>query len=106
MIETEPETFLIAEPVVNTRAIVEYLQEVGGTEWVDRLREEFGNLTMPPHGEILSEFCGRLCYKSWVPGLNKNVTKIRADRGDYLLNVLRSKHGSVLEHAHYTFAFH
>lgn len=54
----------------------------------------------------LVEFMGRLCYKSWEPGLNKNVTKIREDQNDYLKNILMSAHGSVLEHAHFSFALH
>ncbi len=55
--------------------------------------------------ELLVEFCGRACYRSWEPGLNKNVTRIREDQREYLRNLLSSLHGSVLEHANYTFAF-
>jgi thymidylate synthase (FAD) len=31
---------------------------------------------------------------------------VREDRGDYLLNILRSAHGSVLEHAYFSFVLH
>jgi thymidylate synthase (FAD) len=55
-------------------------------------------------GELLVEFAGRACYRSWEPGLNVNVTRIRRDRRDYFANILSSGHGSVLEHASYTFA--
>ena len=50
------------------------------------------------------EFGGRTCYRSWEPGLNVNVTRVRADRREYFENLLRSAHGSVLEHANYRFA--
>jgi thymidylate synthase (FAD) len=102
MIEIEqPEVFLIAEPMLNTAEMMRYLHGVGGEAWAERA------LASPiPAAEGLVEFMGRLCYKSWEPGLNKNVTKIREDRGDYLLNVLRSAHGSVLEHASFSFVIH
>jgi thymidylate synthase (FAD) len=43
------------------------------------------------------------CYRSWEEGLNPNVSKIRRDQAEYFTNILRSGHGSVLEHANYTF---
>ena len=46
-----------------------------------------------------------MCYRSWEPGLNPNVTRIRTDQEQYFANVLQSAHGSVLEHANYSFAF-
>jgi thymidylate synthase (FAD) len=106
MIETEPTVFLIAEPRVRTQDMLDYLGEVGGEEWFWRV---FGFSDAPkevPAAEGLIEFMGRLCYKSWEPGLNRNVTRVREDRGDYLLNILRSAHGSVLEHAYFSFALH
>ena len=54
--------------------------------------------------EDLVEFAGRSCYRSFGPGLNKNVSKIREDQGEYLRNILSSHHGSVLEHVSWTFA--
>ena len=58
----------------------------------------------PNPGELLLEFGGRACYRSWEPGLNPNVSRIRTDRREYFANILRSGHGSVLEHASYSFA--
>jgi thymidylate synthase (FAD) len=55
--------------------------------------------------ERLVEFAGRVCYKSWEPGLNPNVTKVRGDSEEYLRNIITSRHGSVLEHAQFTFLF-
>lgn len=59
-----------------------------------------------PAAELLVEFAGRLCYRSWKPGLNPNVTRVRGERRDYFANILASGHGSVLEHASWTFALH
>lgn len=56
-------------------------------------------------GELLPELAGRLCYRSWAPGLNPNVTKVREGNRAYMANVLAQKHGSVLEHVSLTFVF-
>jgi thymidylate synthase (FAD) len=100
-----PEVFLIAEPQIDTDVMFNYLREIGGLAWFERIYESFSENALPP-AEGLIEFAGRLCYKSWEPGLNANVTKVREDRGDYLFNVLKSGHGSVLEHANFTFVIH
>lgn len=52
------------------------------------------------------ELAGRLCYRSFQPGLNPNVTKVREDPKAYIGNILKSGHGSVLEHVNATFLFH
>ncbi|RAD04008.1 thymidylate synthase (FAD), partial [Burkholderia multivorans] len=52
------------------------------------------------------EFSGRMCYRSWEPGLNPNVSRVRTDSASYLGNVISSQHGSVLEHANFTFVLH
>jgi len=50
-------------------------------------------------------WCGN-CYRSWEPGLNPNVRKVRDDQDAYLQNILKQQHGSVLEHASFTFVLH
>jgi thymidylate synthase (FAD) len=60
--------------------------------------------TEPSAAELITEFGGRACYRSWEPGLNPNVSRIRTDRQQYFANILKSGHGSVLEHANYSFA--
>ncbi len=44
------------------------------------------------------------CYKSFDVSLNPNLTQIRTDWVQFIDNVLKSRHGSVLEHASCTFA--
>jgi thymidylate synthase (FAD) len=98
--DVSPEVFLIARPQIDWAEVERYLVAVHGEAWLDRVRGEAG-----PDGERLVEFMGRMCYRSWSPGLNPNVTKVREDSTEYLRNILRSAHGSVLEHATYSFVF-
>ena len=102
MHETSPSVHLLARPSINLDGMRSYLADVGGASWLDtRLEESSGS---PNGGELLVEFGGRACYSSWEPGLNVNVTRVRTDRREYFENLLRSAHGSVLEHASYSFA--
>jgi thymidylate synthase (FAD) len=103
MRETAPSVYLIARPSVDLAAMRAYLDEVGGASWLElREREADGD---PNAAQLLVEFCGRVCYRSWEPGLNKNVSRVRRDQNEYLGNLLASLHGSVLEHASFSFAF-
>jgi thymidylate synthase (FAD) len=101
MQKVEPKVYLIGEPRIIVDQMREYLEDVGGVAWLDRVWPNSARNTGDT--ELLTEFMGRLCYKSWIPELNKNVTKIREDHDDYILNVLRSKHGSILEHCYFHF---
>lgn len=76
-----------------------YLADVGGESWLTLRDGE-----QPNGGQQLIEFAGRTCYRSWEPGLNANVTRVRTDQQEYFANILASGHGSVLEHANYSFA--
>lgn len=125
MHETTPEVFLIARPSIDVAGMRAYLESVGGASWLERRtgaaqasahgsghaasaggsgRPE-GDEIEGGSGQLLVEFGGRMCYRSWEPGLNPNVTRVRTDQQEYFANVLRSAHGSVLEHANYSFAF-
>jgi thymidylate synthase (FAD) len=102
MHETTPQVFLIARPSIDVQGMRGYLADVGGESWLERrLDESEGS---PNGGELIVEFGGRACYRSWEPGLNPNVTRVRTDQREYFANILRSAHGSVLEHANYSFA--
>jgi thymidylate synthase (FAD) len=101
---TTPSVFLVARPSVDFAAMRAYLEDVSGESWLD-MREQQAAAEPVADGELLAEFAGRICYRSWEPGLNPNVSRIRTDRRSYFANVLKSAHGSVLEHASYSFAF-
>jgi thymidylate synthase (FAD) len=102
MHETSPDVFLIARSSIDIEGMRAYLRDVGGESWLDRRLEESDG--QPNGGQMIVEFGGRACYRSWEPGLNPNVTRVRTDRREYFANILRSAHGSVLEHASYSFA--
>jgi thymidylate synthase (FAD) len=95
--ETTPSVHLIARPAVDLDGMRGYLESAGGASWLERRGEN--------DAELLVEFAGRACYRSWEPGLNPNVTRVRTDRREYFANILSSAHGSVLEHATFSFAF-
>lgn len=99
MIPAMPSVYLLSAPQVDYDEMTAYLEEVGGEEWLEGLDPE-------ETPEDLAEFAGRLCYRSWMPGLNPNVTRVRTDSHDYLGNILASGHGSVLEHLNFSFMFH
>lgn len=101
MYQVHPEVFLIARPSVDWDAVRSYIERVGGEPWIERVAGESA-----PDGELLAEFMGRLCYRSWAPNLNPNVSSVRTDSRAYLINILESAHGSVLEHLNYSFVFH
>ncbi len=96
MKQVEPQVFLLARPAVNEEGLAAYLEAVGASGW---------ETDAPSAGEKLIEVAGRSCYRSFEPGLNPNVTKIREGSKVYLENILTVKHGSVIEHANWTFAF-
>jgi thymidylate synthase (FAD) len=102
MHETTPAVFLIARPSIDIEGMRGYLQDVGGESWLERRLQEADGA--PNGGELIVEFGGRACYRSWEPGLNPNVTKVRTDQREYFANILRSAHGSVMEHANWSFA--
>lgn len=91
----EPEVYLVARPELNWSGLGEYLHSIGADQWGTRRLDD----TEGKDAQDLVEFAGRMCYRSFEPGLNPNVTRIRTDQDVYLENILKSGHGSVLEHA-------
>jgi len=92
----KPLAIMIAETSVQADGVARLLKELGAPDWTT---------DAPTGSEEIVEIGGRLCYKSFAPGLNANVTKVREGNEPYLENVLNQKHGSVLEHATVSFVF-
>lgn len=92
------EIFNIAKTVVDRIEVRRWLDFLGATNY--EIPEE-GAVTNPA---LLVALAAKRCYKSFEPGLNPNVTKVRKDMADYIDHILDSGHGSVLEHSVYTFA--
>lgn len=105
----EPKVRLIAQPSIDWVELGAYLTHVGvDTNLDDRGENETWLASRfwdqgGSDAQMLVEVGGKICYRSWEPGLNPNVTKVRTDQEEYLENILASGHGSVLEHANFTF---
>lgn len=90
----EPKVYLVGETRILDDELQLYLTEIGVPEWTS---------DAPTSIETLVEVMGRLCYRSFKPGLNPNVRKIREHNDDYLANILKVRHGSVIEHGSLNF---
>ncbi len=90
MHRVKPNVFLIGQTEIVNPGMSAYLKYVGAKDWASNAGSD---------SEALMEFMGRLCYRSWKPGMNANVTKVREGNREYLGNIIKVKHGSVLEHA-------
>lgn len=105
----EPSVHLVAKPAIDWESLADFLEEVGAKEWwltryPESLSDESG-LNSEGAGATLIEIMGRNCYRSWEPGLNPNVVRVRQEQDEYLQNIVSVGHGSVLEHANYSFVF-
>lgn len=96
----EPKVFLIAETKINEDPHVglsDFLNEVGASAW---------DTNAPSDAEKLTEIAGKTCYMSFNTDLNKNLTRVRENKNrDYIQEgLIRTGHGSVLEHSSVSFA--
>ena len=96
----KPLVIKIGETVVDPEALREVLKALGVS---DAGRERFMT-THGTDGQTLVEFAGRICYQSYEPGLNPNVTRIREDPSAYFKNIMIRGDGSILEHSYVSFA--
>lgn len=94
----EIRVFRIAQTTVNKDAVQLWLNDMGATEFH---LEDYEEVTDPA---LLVALAAKQCYMAFQPSLNPNLTKVRKDMFDYLDNVLKQAHGSVLEHAVFTYA--
>src|SRR5438046_309396 len=100
MKNVRPIVIKIGETVVHPEALGRVLAEVGASETAS---SKFLG-THGTDGQTLIEFAGRICYESYEPGLNPNVTRIREDPADYFRNIVSRGDGSILEHSAVSFA--
>src|SRR3989344_9633192 len=91
-----PKVFIVGKTEIDEVGLQAYLDHIGVPEW---------SSNAPTGAEKLCEVYGRLCYRSFKPGLNANVTKVREDNRDYLQHVAQVRHGSVVEHPVVNFIF-
>ncbi len=88
--------FNIAKTQVDRTEVRKWLDFMGADEF-----EIPEHITDPA---LLIALAAKNCYKSFQPALNPNISRVRKDYADYFDNILKSGHGSVLEHSVYTFA--
>ena len=92
---TKPSVYLIASTMMWPDNVNKWLEDLGAEDWETDANSE---------AELLIELAGRRCYKAFGTELNPNISKVRKGNMGYIDNILKSRHGSVLEHAHVTFA--
>jgi len=96
----KPVVVKIGETVVNPEALRKVLETIGVSDaGRDRFLGSHGT-----DGQTLIEFAGRVCYESYEPRLNPNVTRIREDPSEYFKNILVRGDGSIMEHSQVSFA--
>lgn len=97
MREVKPQAIIMADTACydGTR---DFIDAIGAKDW-----NSGGHAKSD--GELLVEVAGRTCYKSFGTELNKNLTRVRNDHHEYIGNILKTHHGSVLEHATTTVGF-
>lgn len=98
MHNVEIEVYPLAKTQVDRTAVRKWLDHLGANEY----EIPAGETATDP--ALLIALAAKRCYMSFQPGLNPNVSKVRKDMTEYLDNVLKSGHGSVLEHGVWSFA--
>lgn len=92
------EVFRIGRTVVDKDEVDRWMKFIGANEFEIPDDEDITNPA------LLIALAGKRCYMSFQAGLNPNVTQIRKEYVDYFDNILKSGHGSVLEHSVFNFA--
>lgn len=93
-----PGVALIAKPQVEVGNIADFL---GGFAPELHFMQYLDDPTVLPDGAQVCKAAGQLCYASFAPKRTMN-----ADAERYFANIREHGHGSVLEHANFTFLFY
>lgn len=92
----EINVFKIASTQLDIQQVRNWLDSINATEF------EIPECATQADG--LVGLAAKRCYKSFDVSLNPNLTQVRTDWVQFIDNILKSRHGSVLEHATSTFA--
>jgi thymidylate synthase (FAD) len=90
------QVYLIAKTQANPGVIQAWVDSLGAKDY--EVPEDITD------SESTIMHAAKRCYMAFEPGMNPNVTRVRTNWDDYFENILKSGHGSVLEHATYSFA--
>lgn len=96
MVKVKPRIFFLGQPSIHWGSefdpgVQQWLHHIGGEEAYSCLSNMNGSDI-----EQLIELMARRCYKSYSPGLNPNVKKVRRNSAAYHANILDKEHGSVI----------
>ena len=97
----EPEVYHLAGTTMDYEGGGDFLRHHGIEDW---------DTDAASAAERLIEMAGRRCYQSWetptqkVSDKNPNLSRVRKGNLEYIGNILKVQHGSVIEHAYDTFA--
>lgn len=93
------EIFQVAKTQVDKTEVRRWLDHLGvSDEW------QFPDEEIVSNPALNIAMAAKRCYMSYEAGLNPNVNKVRSDYVEYFDNILKSGHGSVLEHSVFSFA--
>lgn len=93
--------FRIAQTRVNHEQVAAWLKDLGADEFLaDYENGAYDDISDPA---FLVALAAKQCYMAFQPSLNPNLTKVRKDMVDYLDNILKQGHGSVMEHSVFTY---
>ena len=98
MHRTEPKVFLVAETQTHDKGLQAYFDCIGARNF--KFDEGLSG------SEKLTETMSRMCYRSFEPGLNANIGRVREGNAKHIANIIKVGHGSVTEHATVSFIFH
>lgn len=114
MRRVEPKVYLVAQTEICEGGLSSYLESVmaplakpeeGLLPGIHNLLVPKWTTDAPSSIEKLIEVMGRMCYRSFAPGLNPNVSRVREGNKTYMDNILKTGHGSILEHGSASFIF-
>lgn len=99
---TDPEVYLIAHPTINWSGVHSFFGSMDnfGEEFPCEAWTDDGNSTLDrisTEADLLGEFAGRMCYGSFGGKQGRKTNK------SYMEHIIGMGHGSILEHANFTF---
>jgi thymidylate synthase (FAD) len=97
------EIFNIAQTRVNESEVARWMEYLGANSFSEEFLQDIEADVLSEPAAVIA-IAAKRCYMSFEVGLNPNVTRVRKEYVDYFDNILKSGHGSVLEHSTFTFA--
>lgn len=93
----QPKVFILAESTLVPEGVQDFLNFLNVPDW---------DTDASSDAEKLIEIAGKSCYMSFSTDLNKNLTRVGGRNNfDYIQDgLIKTKHGSCIEHATVTFA--